>query len=621
MITTNAYDNDPRLILSGLEDASSNSSQNESIIKCTNGHDNDDDVNSDVLNLIPSLVMVDEDEDENENTSTTTSTNGSLSSPKNDAVVPFNEWVVGDDLRSSVSSYPLVSSVESLSSSLSSLSLHPSVVFAASSIDPMLSCSGTVDTENSIINPSPSNRQQHGFDSFLAVGKNLLTLSIMEHHHNQQQRPDDDVNSNKEVAPPRNNISDNNFNDDYDDDDDDSNSAWWTELTEEDWYRLEEVAPSICDALMKGRGSRFDFVNEKLKIVEEMVMKDAIMNDVTIDVNDANNSLFPLVPPRPPITTNATATTTSNSINDSQDPNLFAEQPCLSSLPPPAPPSAMPVEFTCPICADVIVGAVLLDCGCCASTFCLRCVVEEEEKGGCGGYGHDNNYSGYCDGATFSSPYFSSSNSSRANSDDTTRSRGDANEKRCPSCFGKYSRILPCPVLDAAILGNVNGLQIKEEGGMKGEERSGKNVNDNKTNIRRFQNLYYNRLISWGDEVQRRAEIVRRRDECTRNVLVGSLVREEVRVLRRSLHHLNSNKINHTSKEGWNNKEEESCKVSSMSSLSKISSKPPSSSSSESSVKAWGRILCSALVGTAAIVGMHFLKGQGKLSRSKEERR
>jgi hypothetical protein len=176
-------------------------------------------------------------------------------------------------------------------------------------------------------------------------------------------------------------------------------------------------------------------------------------------------------------------------------------EPPLALLPlPPAPPAAhlptgedslddsysycaedhLPSNFVCPLCKDVIVGALTLECGCVSSAVC-SCCWEKHTQGP-----HDmSDQLGYI----------------------------WVDQKECPSCHGNVNSNVPCHALDVAILQIVQSLSTED---------------DKTESLKRH---YYSRLEEWRSTVLER-NITRSEKETVRHdELLARLIQEEENVL------------------------------------------------------------------------------------------
>lgn len=150
-----------------------------------------------------------------------------------------------------------------------------------------------------------------------------------------------------------------------------------------------------------------------------------------------------------------------------QDNNAILVPPTLS-LQQVGVPSCLPKAFVCPICSSAIVGALTLDCSCgttvCAACWEYRAAVGTQEGGG----GEDDAF-GLARGLDYQVVVVPSHRA----------------PPKCPRCSTRVENPLPCHPLDVAILQMVKGLSSAHE---------------------KFQQLFYERLRYWREEVIRRQQ-------------------------------------------------------------------------------------------------------------------
>ena len=138
----------------------------------------------------------------------------------------------------------------------------------------------------------------------------------------------------------------------------------------------------------------------------------------------------------------------------------------------------MPNNFICPICNDVLVGALSLDCGC---TVCTSCW--ESNGKSMSAIGQDTDYVA-------------------------------VERKQCQHCHGAVSSTFPCHALDVAI------TQIVA------------NLNDtNDTNATNLKLAYASRLEVWRQEVLERNELIRQQRLLEEDEMLAQMIEEEEKVL------------------------------------------------------------------------------------------
>lgn len=181
-----------------------------------------------------------------------------------------------------------------------------------------------------------------------------------------------------------------------------------------------------------------------------------------------------------------------------QDNNAMVVIPPALSLQEVGVPSCLPKAFVCPICSSAIVGALTLDCDCgatvCASCWEYRAAVDpavQEEAGG--GRGEEEDAFGLARGLDYQVV--------------VVPSRRPTNPK-CPCCSTKVQNPLPCHPLDVAILQLVEGLSSQHK---------------------KFQQLFYERLRYWREEVIRRQQepISTANNGCGSDTAIAQMMQEE----------------------------------------------------------------------------------------------
>ncbi len=157
--------------------------------------------------------------------------------------------------------------------------------------------------------------------------------------------------------------------------------------------------------------------------------------------------------------------------------------------------SSFPTEFQCPLCHNLLIGCIILDCGCHKSTFCITC-LEKFQNGS-----YDDTEKDYEENDGFVMIHW--------NDDDSIgKKKGchikgickeDEYDKKscCPSCTKKYNNAIPCNIINVAVLNAVRTF------------RDGKKDDDIQLDdIEMFQSNYYVRLQEWREEFHYRCEKV-----------------------------------------------------------------------------------------------------------------
>ena len=247
---------------------------------------------------------------------------------------------------------------------------------------------------------------------------------------------------------------------------------WWKYLSEKDWERLRSQAESILDSM---------------------------------ETNDVDKvASLPLPPPKPP----------ANFLN------TFEDLPSLSQDVRRSIVDALPPEFFCPICEDIILGAVVVGCGCPRSTCCFRCADNGASK----------------PSAEPSAPEIEEINEDEddyvmverpseptkrtENQDHPVKPTADINEAQIKSCgratcpCGKAdSLIVPCHALDVAIYNAINNLSEQGDG------------------LREFQYYYYRRLEHWRADLLSRRKALEDEKDHRRQKMLAMLIEAEEEAL------------------------------------------------------------------------------------------
>ena len=256
-----------------------------------------------------------------------------------------------------------------------------------------------------------------------------------------------------------------------------NNIEWWKYLSEKDWERLRSQAETILDSME--------------------------MNDV-----DKVTSL-PLPPPKPP----------ANFLN------TFEDLPSLSQDARRSIVEILPPEFFCPVCDDIIVGAVVVGCGCPRSTCCFQCADNGASKPSAEPSAPeieeiDEDEDEYVMVERPSEP-----TKRTENQDHPVKPTADINQAQttscgratCPSCGKVDSLVVPCHALDVAIynaINNLSGLPSEEEG-----------------SLRAFQYYYYRRLEDWRAELLGRRKALEDEKDHRRQKMLAMLIEAEEEAL------------------------------------------------------------------------------------------
>ena len=251
---------------------------------------------------------------------------------------------------------------------------------------------------------------------------------------------------------------------------------WWKYLSEKDWERLQSEARSILDSMDQSE-------------------------------EDGMASL-PLPPPQPP----------TNILNS------FADPPSLSQDARSAIVANLPDEFICPICDDVIVGAVVVGCGCPRSTCCFQCIegggskpsaepfppeieeIDEEEE--------EDYVMVEKSPETTQFKYENTKLQELPVKPSGTNRSTPCGKATCTSCGKVDALVVPCHALDVAICNSISNLS--------------KSSSENETDIQAFLYYYYHRLEEWRLELlSRRNALEEERDHRRQKVLALLIEAEE----------------------------------------------------------------------------------------------
>ena len=255
---------------------------------------------------------------------------------------------------------------------------------------------------------------------------------------------------------------------------------WWKYLSEKDWERLQAEARSILDSMEKS---------------EEDVM-----------------ASLPLPPPQPP----------THILNN------FSDFPSLSPDARSSIVGTLPDEFICPICDDIIIGAVVVGCGCPRSTCCFQCIegggskpsakpsppeieeIDEEEE---------EDYV-MVEMSPETMPSKLAMNDAHELPVKPTEMINQARstpcgKATCPSCSKADALIVPCHALDVAIHNSVGNLSRPIS------------TRENEANVQAFQHYYYLRLEAWRQELLRRRNLLEEERDHRRQKMLALLIEAE----------------------------------------------------------------------------------------------
>lgn len=235
---------------------------------------------------------------------------------------------------------------------------------------------------------------------------------------------------------------------------------------------------------------------ENTNIINDILK--ALKLDITLNQED---TLLPTIPPTPP---------SLPPLHD--DPKASHESKTDETTLKAMIQTHLPKDFICPICKDVIVGAVVLDCRCSASTCCMSCIETLRKEAHV-----DPSF----DEAT---PEMKDETKDKDDDDDDddfvlVQKPPTAMDRRkalsCPSCHVHYNNMVPCNPLDVAILNVVQNLKSSRE-------------------TMELQRHFYQRLSNWRKQVLERHDRVAKRKEELRSILMKQLIQEEKEVLKRN---------------------------------------------------------------------------------------
>ncbi len=163
-----------------------------------------------------------------------------------------------------------------------------------------------------------------------------------------------------------------------------------------------------------------------------------------------------------------------------------------------------PEEFQCPLCKNLLVGSIVLDCGCRNSACCIQCLeVQHQEdiravkkqqhaqstevENGC-----DDGFI-IIDWDDVNDKCISYSHSVENNPFEGCKTN------LCPSCRDSYTHGLPCHHLDVAVLNAVRNACVNTQ-----SRRTGGSDKITTVELQRFQWMYFKRMQKWGEEFYRR---------------------------------------------------------------------------------------------------------------------
>ena len=253
---------------------------------------------------------------------------------------------------------------------------------------------------------------------------------------------------------------------------------WWKYLTEKDWERLQSEARSILDSMDQ---------NEE----------------------DGMASLpLPLPLPLPP---------TDIILNSSADPPSLSQDARSAII------ANLPNEFICPICDDVIVGAVVVGCGCPRSTCCFGCIkgggskpsaesfppeieeIDEEEE---------EDYVMVEKSPEPTEFEYNQTNLQEVPEKPSGTSRAmPCGKATCPSCGKVDALVVPCHAVDVAICNSISNLSTSSK--------------ENESDIQAFLYYYYRRLEEWHLELHSRRNALEEERDHRRQKMLALLIEAE----------------------------------------------------------------------------------------------
>ena len=118
-----------------------------------------------------------------------------------------------------------------------------------------------------------------------------------------------------------------------------------------------------------------------------------------------------------------------------------------------------PKEFICPLCQDLIVGAVVLDCGCCTSTYCIPCFEKYQQV-------NEDVVAVDNDGFVLvdwnrKGEYYDTTVKKKNGKEFNHKYRHNGTRKSCPSCNGRYDHAIPCHAMNVAVLNTVKNSSVE----------------------------------------------------------------------------------------------------------------------------------------------------------------
>jgi len=327
-----------------------------------------------------------------------------------------------------------------------------------------------------------TNISHHELDSFLNVGRHLIQSSAIDAPSHSAFIDDatstfrlEHDESKYTNAVTSDNVVSN------------SSTEWYSNFTEKDWENFHKVAKQVLN-------------------VVEPELKDDI--DIDIDVDNKNesngritNQLYRRihVPIIEPNNSEVNDDEKQCSSSDTQNERIKA----ITSI-------LFPSEFVCPLCSNLIVGSVVLDCCCTQSTFCLQCLEESQKK-------QESQVSAEDDGFVMID---------WKNIDSEKNDMDEKKKDSCPSCHVEIKHGIPCHSLDIAILNAVKSLK-DDNAKIKKTSEDGKVICAEE--IYSFQAMYYNSLRKWREEIFRRrsAEL-----DIKQQLMLSKIISEQESILK-----------------------------------------------------------------------------------------
>jgi hypothetical protein len=336
------------------------------------------------------------------------------------------------------------------------------------SIDTTSECStvssATVSRSNNDLEVDPChgmNISRHAVDSYLNVGRNLMQQQPISHSASHTVNIDGDVGIDDDE------LTSSNLRD----------SSWYRNLKEDDWDKFTKNAEQVLCAIRPDLDLNSDALEEG---------SGGGLGD--------RGTCIPMVEPP--------------SLNEKENHCYIQEDMTITSTRRQEIQSLLfPAEFTCPLCTNLLVGTIVLDCGCRKSTCCIPC-LEQFHK--------ENNTQKTCK-ADESDGFVIidwSEVHEQKKYDKTVNSQ--AIENSCPSCQGSYNHAIPCHTLDVAVLNAVRNINAANHKDVTLDE------------IQSFQSIHYQRIRRWREEFYRRK---RSKFDTRKQLLLSKIISEQEAIM------------------------------------------------------------------------------------------